>query len=173
MRSGHLFLTGYRGTGKTSVGTILSRRLSLPLIDLDDRVQRAAGKTIHKIFAESGEEYFRDLESQALAEVVIGPRSIISLGGGAVLRDQNRDLIRAHGTCVWLQAEPRTLAARIRSDAASQSQRPALTELSGEEEVREILHRRLPLYEAAADFSVSTERKSLEQVAEEILKATN
>lgn len=165
----HLFLTGFRGTGKTSVARILAERLSRPLVDLDERVERSVGQTIAEIFDSGGEERFRELEAAALATVMKEPSSVVALGGGVILRESNRRLIRSHGFCVWLDASPETLAARIAADTATATQRPPLTAFSAADEVREILERRRPLYQAASDQRVETTSKTVEQVADEVM----
>ncbi len=165
----HLFLTGYRGTGKSSVGAILSTHLGWPLVDLDDKVQRDGGQSITEMFRAGGEELFRQRESAALAAVVEQPRCVVALGGGAIVRESNRQLIRTHGDCFWLDADPETLAARIEADARTADQRPALTALPRADEVHAILQQRRPLYQAAADHRIDTTHKSVPQVADEIL----
>jgi shikimate kinase len=165
----HLYLTGYRGTGKTSVGAILAKRLGRPLIDLDLAIEAAAGKSIREIFSGGGEAAFRDLESNALRTAVQSPAAVISLGGGAILRGENRRLIAGTGLCVWLDADAETIARRLAGDEATAGRRPALTSLGQLEEIRELLHRRREHYQAAAAFRVDTTGKTIAQVAEEIM----
>ena len=86
----HIYLTGYRGSGKTSVGKRLGQRLFLPVIDLDDRIEAAADMSIREIFAHEGEAGFRDRESAALRVAGVELPSVVSLGGGAILREENR-----------------------------------------------------------------------------------
>jgi len=168
--SQHLFLTGYRGTGKSSVGRRLAEHLGVPLIDLDERVVRLAGQTIREIFAAGGEEAFRELESEALLAVIREPRSVVALGGGAVLRAENREVIRGAGGCVWLDADADTLTQRIAGDAASSGQRPSLTGLPARDEVVSLLEQRRPLYDQVADHRIETAGKSVEAVAGEVLQ---
>lgn len=164
----HLFLAGYRGTGKTAVAQVLSERLRMQAVDLDDEIQEAAGRSIAEIFAGGGESEFRRLESERLAEIAAGPARLIALGGGAVLREENRRVIRQTGRCVLLTASVETLAQRVAGDAASGAQRPALTSLGQAEEIRQLLDARKTAYQAAADHVVDTEGKSVQQVADEI-----
>lgn len=165
----HLFLTGFRGTGKSTVGSILSHRLGLPAIDLDQVIELRAGKSIREIFSEGGELAFRSLESESLREAVEREQSVIALGGGAILREGNRDLIRVSGTCFWLDADAETLADRLAGDSSTTERRPALTNLPGIDEIRHLLDSRQPLYRLAADHRVETAGRGAEQVAEEIL----
>ena len=166
----HIYLTGYRGTGKTSVGKILSETLEYPLVDLDDEIESEAGKTIREIFADGGETTFRDLETACLDAVAKHSdcRKIVSLGGGAILRPENRALIASSGTCVWLDADAETIAERINADATTGDRRPALTLLGQMDEIRELLQQREPLYREAANHRVDTAGKTIERIASEI-----
>ena len=168
--SASIYLTGYRGTGKTSVGAVLAERLALPLIDLDEAIERAAGRTIRQIFATGGEEAFREAEAACLAEVACGPRAVVALGGGAILRPANRQRIRSSGLCVWLDADAETLARRLVADATTAERRPALTQLGQRDEIERLLEVRRPLYREAAEHRVETAGKTIEQVAEDILR---
>ncbi len=164
----HLYLTGFRGTGKTSVGTILAEKLSRPLVDLDSEIESTAKQTIREIFANGGESLFRDLESQSLAFLADKPASIISLGGGAVLRPSNREIIAETGLAVWLDADAETIAARIDADTTTAERRPALTQLSNIEEIRTLLDQRRPIYEQVAVLRLDTTNKSVTEIAEEV-----
>jgi shikimate kinase len=165
----HIYLTGFRGTGKTSVGRILARSLELPLIDLDDEVEQKAGKTIREIFDESGESGFRDLETSCLREVSARPRSVIALGGGAVLREENRQQITRSGVCVWLTADAKAIQERISADLSTARRRPALTSLPAHAEVEKLLADRDHAYRESADHCVDTRGKTQQAVADEIL----
>lgn len=167
--SKHIYLTGYRGTGKTSVGSIVAQTLGWAMIDLDDLVEKNAGRSIREIFAEEGEAVFRELESQALFGLSPPAPVVVSLGGGAILREENRSWIRQHGFCVWLDASPETLARRILSDASTEARRPALTNLDGLDEIKTVLERRRPLYEQVSDARIETEGKTIPEVAAEVI----
>src|SRR5262245_39434407 len=112
----NIFLIGYRGSGKTTVAAALGQRLGWPWIDADAELERQAGKSIKEIFAEGGEASFRDLESTVLSKLVARERHVVALGGGAILREANRALLRGRGKIVWLTAAPETLFARISAD---------------------------------------------------------
>lgn len=166
----HLYLTGYRGTGKSAVGIELARRLGRPVIDLDQIIEENAGKSIREIFDDGGEPLFRKLESEALATVSETNSAVISLGGGAILRDQNRDIIKATGICVWLRADAETINQRINSNTETQQTRPPLTSLDQLAEIRELLQKREEFYEAVSDHQIDTEKKSIEQVTGEVVR---
>lgn len=166
----HLLLTGYRGCGKSVVGQLLSQLLSRTLVDVDIAIESTAGKSIAEIFAESGEVAFRDLESAQIEALGLLPEpAIISLGGGAILRSENRRRIQTLGFTVWLQASPETVAQRIASDVFTRSRRPKLSKLGDMEEIRSILESRLAWYKEVADFAVDTDNLTMQQVADTIV----
>lgn len=165
-----LYLTGYRGTGKTSVGAVLARRLGVPLIDLDRTVEQAAGRTIREIFAAGGEEAFRDAESESLAKIAREEHAVVALGGGAILRPINRQQIRDSGRCFWLDADANTLVQRITADTTTTDSRPALTRMDPRDEIRELMTIRRPLYQEVSDHRIDTVGKTVEQVADEIVE---
>ncbi len=166
----HLLLTGYRGCGKSAVGKLLSESLARQLIDTDVAIEIEAGQTIAKIFKQRGQEGFRDLESNQIASLVsLKDPAIISLGGGAILRPENRNCIRNLGKSVWLQATPETIFERISRDSKTQVQRPKLSKLGDMDEIRTILEARVAWYKEVADFTVSTDGLSVERIAEIIV----
>ncbi len=166
----HVYLTGLRGTGKTTVGHALATAVGRTVIDLDGVVSANAGKSIREIFQAGGEKSFRELESQALECVSQTEQAVISLGGGAILRESNRAVIRATGICFWLECSPEILAERLRQDAASDDQRPALTSLDELQEIRETLKLRHALYEDAADYRIDTAGQTIDEVASQIIE---
>ena len=166
----HLLLTGYRGCGKSGVGKLLSELLRRDFIDTDIEIEINAGKTIAELFTEVGEEGFRDLESDQIVSLgSIKESAIISLGGGAILRPENRRCIRNLGKTIWLQATPETIFERISKDETTQSRRPKLSKLSDKDEIRSILELRVPWYKEVADLAVSTDGHTIERVAETIV----
>lgn len=165
----HLFLTGYRGTGKSTVARLLAQHLTCPLWDVDREIEQRSGKTIKSIFENEGESAFRQLEAEAIQDLASREPSVIALGGGAILRDDNRQVLRRTGLCVWLTASPETLASRIQGDSGSRDNRPALTSAQTMiEEVRTVLNERTRYYAEAADMECSTESITPEAVAEQI-----
>lgn len=167
----HLYLTGYRGTGKSAVGLSLASLLDRPAIDLDQVIELNCGKSIREIFDEGGEALFRDLESEALVAVSESDAAVISLGGGAILKQENRDIVRRTGICVWLRAKPETIVQRINADASTRQSRPPLTSLDPLAEIREMLRTRHSLYDAVSEYQIDTDRQSAEQVANEVVRA--
>jgi shikimate kinase len=164
----NLFLIGYRGCGKTTVAARLADRLGWPAVDADVELERRAGKSIRQIFADEGERAFRDLESAIVASLAAGDRQVIALGGGAVLREENRQALAGRGPVVWLTASPQTLWRRISADATTTDRRPNLTAAGGLEEIRRLLAERAPLYAAAATLVVDAENRSADEIADDI-----
>jgi 3-dehydroquinate synthase len=119
----HIFLYGPSGTGKSTIGKSLARNLGLPLIDLDHVIEANAGMSIPQIIEEQGESAFRDLETAALKNIVNESESVIALGGGALLRDENRTFAESHGRIILLMSDVETLFQRLNR---SSSKRPLL-----------------------------------------------
>jgi len=107
-------LVGMMGAGKTAVGTALARLLGVPFLDSDAEIEQAANMSIAEIFARDGEEFFRRKETQVIERLLQGSPGILSTGGGAFMRAENRDLIAAHGVSVWLKASLEVLWSRVR-----------------------------------------------------------
>lgn len=164
----NVFLIGYRGCGKTTAAQHLAARLGWPWVDADEALELRAGKSIKQIFADEGEPAFRDLESAIVAELAARDQQVVSLGGGAVLRTENRAALAGRGFIVWLKALPESLAARIAADATTAERRPNLTAQGGIDEIRTLLDKRAPLYAELADLAIDTDRLSPEAVAERI-----
>jgi len=168
----HLYLTGYRGSGKTTVGRLVANRLGRRCIDLDDEIETHAGRSIREIFADSGEATFRDLETAALLRVAADSAAVISLGGGAILRHENRDVIAKTGIAVWLKIDADTVIQRLSGDATTAERRPSLTGLPPREEVESLLNKREPLYREVAVYEVDTAGQSVAAIVDEIVAAT-
>lgn len=168
-----IFLTGYRGTGKTTVGRLLAAELGWPFVDVDDRIEAAAGTSVAAIFAGEGEAGFRDREAAALAELAGLTRHVIATGGGAILRPANRELLRAAGFVAWLTARPETIWQRLQADPTTAARRPNLTAAGGLAEVQALLAAREPLYRETAHSAFDTDQQSPEAVAAAILTAWN
>jgi len=163
----HVFLIGFMGAGKSTVARIVAARLDRPCVDLDDRIEVAAGRSIHEIFAEQGEPAFRELESAALATLASEPPSVVACGGGVVLSDENRALLGRMGFVVYLHVSAGETLARIGNDET----RPLLSGPGGALAATSLLEARESLYAAVADATVETVGRSAEQVATDVLTA--
>jgi shikimate kinase len=152
------------GTGKSSVGRELARRTGLPRYDTDEMVAKRFGASIADIFSRHGEEAFRDAEAETLAQIP-AEAAIIVTGGGLLLRDGHLQKIRSLGTVVQLTADFDTLAERLSRRAT----RPLLQTADPRATIAELLGKRTPLYEQAADVAVDTTCKTHEEVADTVL----
>jgi shikimate kinase len=164
----NIFLVGYRGSGKTTVAAALAEMLGWKWLDADAELEREQGKTIKEIFAEEGEGAFRDYESAVLAELARLQQHVLALGGGVVLREENRKLLKSRGKVVWLQAPAELLWERIQADATTAERRPNLTAQGGIAEIRTLLAAREPLYGAVADVTVAADHLP-EAIASQII----
>lgn len=160
----HIFLTGFMGAGKSSVGQLLADALSRPFIDLDREIERREGRSIPELFSAMGESGFRQAEHEALEAVGAEP-SVVATGGGAVLRDDNAAFLREHGTVVYLAVSPEAAVCRIGGGES----RPLLAR-GGVDEARRLLADRLPVYERTADLTVQTDGRDVKAVAAEVLR---
>jgi shikimate kinase len=163
-----IFLIGYRGTGKTSAARELAARLGWQAFDVDDEIERRAGRSIAAIFAEEGEAAFRDIEAQVVAGLTRRRQVVVSVGGGTLGREENRRTICAAGRAIWLTASVDTILQRLARDPATASRRPNLTAEGGRAEVAELLAARSPAYRECATLTIDTEGKTVESVVGEI-----
>lgn len=164
----NLYLIGYRGTGKTTVGRLLADELGWKWIDTDEIVQQNSGRVIADIFREQGESGFRDLESLAVERVAELSNHVVSLGGGAILRPANRALIQASGKTIWLKADPLTIITRLSADEATPTSRPNLTDQAGIAEIRQVLSQRESIYAEMADWEIDTVRNLPDEISAQI-----
>jgi len=161
----HPVLIGLMGCGKSSIGRRLSKKLKMPLVDLDDIIVQEAGMSIPEIFAHDDEQHFRDLESAALARH-IGHRVILASGGGVILREANRKLLKSHPPVIWLKASPEFIAHRIAGDP----NRPLLANQDALTRLTELAAERYPLYSECADLVIDRESMEKDDITECIIK---
>ena len=162
----NIVLMGYRGTGKSTVGRLLAARLGRELVSIDAEIVKRAQRSIPEIVAQEGWEYFRDLESDICRELASRDQLVIDAGGGAILRAQNVEALKKNSTVFWLTASVETIVKRIGGD----NQRPSLTGTkSFVEEIQDVLRERTPKYQAAADHSIATDDRSINQLVETLL----
>jgi shikimate kinase len=163
-----VFLIGCRGAGKSTVARLLADRLSWEWVDTDEAIEARQGKRIREIFASEGEQAFRAAEGTLLTEICKSKQRVVATGGGLVLAEANRSLMRASGRVVWLQADAATLWKRMESDATTLERRPPLAG-GGLREVEQVLLAREPLYRECAHWSVSTANRSPMEVTDDVL----
>jgi len=156
-------LTGFMGTGKTTVGQRLAQRLSKPFIDTDTRIEKLAGVSVAAIFADRGEPYFRTLEKQVIAEVACAD-AVVATGGGAIVNPENYACLHAAGPIVCLQADAEVIVARTGTDTS----RPLLGSGERRARVRQLLAERAPAY-ALADLTIDTSHCDVETIVNDIV----
>ena len=165
----NLYLVGYRCTGKSSVGRWVADRLKWRFADSDALVESLAGRTIAEIVAREGWQGFRSQERAAMIRLCLRSETVVATGGGVVLNNENVGDMQRTGWIVWLRAAPETIAERMRADAQTDSQRPSLTGAPVLSEIAALIDQRQPLYQAAAQFAVETDRLSLSDVAQSVV----
>ena len=148
IKSGNIVLSGFMGSGKTTVGRRLAAALDMQFVDMDLYIEKKTGMTVKEIFAEYGELHFRALETETVKELAQSNHFVIATGGGMVLDPENRRFMRAQGTVFYLAAPAEALARRLARDPLAE-QRPSLTGLGIAEEMQLVLDERRPLYEDA------------------------
>lgn len=167
-------LLGYRGSGKTTIGKKLADRLWIKFVDTDDLVVQQAGKSIREIFEQDGEDRFREMEIRAVRDAVGRTDHVIALGGGAVLRDENRALLKSlEIKRVYLRCDPAELVKRIHADPNTTANRPALTQLGGGiDEVTKLLAQREPLYREVMTSELDVTNLSVDEAIVYLAKMT-
>ena len=168
--SKNIILIGFMGAGKTSVAEAYARTFHMPLIDTDSEIEREAGMAIADIFASQGEEAFRRVETEVLKKLLRETKNtVISVGGGLPMREENRKLLKMLGTVVYLDVSPETVYERIGADV---SDRPMLHSDNVPERIRQLLDYRKPFYLEASHISVDVNNRSLQEIVEEIGRRT-
>lgn len=164
LKSVNLYLIGMMGVGKTTIGRLLAKHLNYDFFDTDEFIERATGQAIATIFAESGEEIFRRLESATLSQVCARTQKVIATGGGIVLKPENWSYLR-HGIIIWIDVPLDQLQRRLRND----STRPLLQQSNLSERLTSLMAQREALY-AQADIRLTVHvNESASQVATRIL----
>lgn len=158
-------LVGLPGGGKSTVGRQLARRLGLAFVDSDAVIEQRIHEPIRSFFEREGEERFRDLEQEVIAELCATRDGVLATGGGAVLREANREALRGAATVVYLRSTPEELFRRLRHD----TQRPLLQVADPLARLRELYAQRDPLYRETARFVIETGRPSVPMLVNMIL----
>ncbi|HTH08075.1 shikimate kinase [Acidovorax sp.] len=159
-------LVGMPGSGKSTIGRQLAHRAGVPFIDLDHRLEQTLGTTIRSFFEAEGEARFRDLEAQALAEVTQQPGGmVLSTGGGAVLRADNREALRRFGNVLYLRASPEEIYRRVKHDRT----RPLLQGGNPLDKLRDLYTQRDGLYRETAHYVIETGRPTVHTLVNMIM----
>jgi shikimate kinase len=165
MSPGLIALVGLPGSGKSSVGKHLAKRLGVDMIDSDAVIEARIREPIRSFFEREGESVFRDVEEAVITSLCATATGVLATGGGAVLRPANRLALREHSTVVYLRAAPEELQRRLRHD----TQRPLLQVSDPRAKLRELYAQRDPLYRETAHFVIETGRPSLQTLVGMIL----
>ena len=160
-------MIGYRGSGKTTVGKMLADSRGDAFIDTDEMISHFAGCSIADIFANEGEDGFRERETKAIVMATAGRGRVVSVGGGAIESAENRKVLRDYGTVIWLSAPAEVLWKRISSDKGTAQTRPDLAQ-GGLEEIVEILQRRSEFYAKTSHVAVDVSKSKPKQIVKDI-----
>lgn len=162
----NIFLIGFMGSGKSTVASYLSQNCWMELIEMDQLLVEREGMSIPDIFAKHGENYFRDAETNLLIEIQSSQDKVVSCGGGVVLREQNVSEMKKSGYIVLLTAKPGTILERVKDN----NDRPLLQGNKNVAFISDMLEKRRPKYESAADIIIHTDGKQVEEICTELLK---
>ncbi len=165
MRRKNIVLCGFMGSGKSTIGNLLSKKMGMAFIDLDAYIEKKENKSVSQIFEESGEEYFRQLERDAVKELAYKKSIILATGGGTLTFQQNVDTLKnANNKIILLDLPVEVISKRLQGD----TKRPLLNRPDKEKVMRELYEKRLPLYRSAADIIVNAANSPM-QVCMEII----
>ena len=162
----NIYLIGFMGSGKSTVGAALASHLNLTLLDTDEMIVSQDGRDIPTIFDVSGEQYFRQLEREVISEVAGAPSPcVVSCGGGVVLSEANVSAMRSSGQVIWLTAPAEEILCRVESD----TNRPLLSGKKTLSDIETMMESRHAAYTAAADISIDTAGRGVEDIVSEIV----
>ncbi|MGJ0490341.1 MULTISPECIES: shikimate kinase AroK [Methylobacter] len=166
MQSENIYLIGLMGAGKTTIGRQLAKALKLPFYDSDKAIEESTGVDISTIFEFEGEEGFRDREQKMIQQLTQRKGIVLATGGGAILREQNRKLLKENGFIVYLQCSVERVLERTRRD----TQRPLLQTDNPKERIESLFAQREPLYLSCADYKIDTGAMQSKTVVNHILE---
>ena len=158
-------LIGIMGSGKSAIGSMLSERLGVPFSDTDEMIEKEVGKEIYKIFEDSGEKYFRQVEEKVVERALDSSAHIISTGGGSILSPKTRSMIKLNSFSIWIHCNVRIIARRI----LNQNQRPLLKNKNIVDSLIEKIEERIEFYRQA-DIYITNEDPNLEITVDAVIK---
>ena len=159
----NLYLVGFMGTGKTSVGRHVAEHLGFDFLDTDELIQSHTGRTIADIFAKDGEPAFRELERKVVQELSTREKTLISTGGGLPTNEENLSALKSFALVICLWASPEKIWERVKN----QSHRPLLHDADPQQKIRELLATREPFYKQA-DVLINTDLRSVREAAQQV-----
>lgn len=160
----NIYLIGFMGAGKSSVSRAMAEYSGFSEIDTDEELVRREGRSIPEIFEQDGEAYFRKIETELLRELSDKHGLIVSCGGGTILKEENRCIMKKSGAVVLLSARPETIYERVKNG----KNRPLLNGHMNVEYIAELLEKRMPCYEQAKTVEIATDDKTPDEIAEKI-----
>ena len=161
-----IVLVGLMGAGKTSVGRRLAEKMDLPFVDADHEIEVAAGKTVAEIFADDGEDYFREGERRVIARLLENGCQVLATGGGAYMNQETRDSIKQHAVSIWLKADLDILLKRV----TKRNDRPLLRSEDPADVLKRLIDLRYPVY-AQADVTVESRDVQHGQMVNDVIQA--
>ena len=165
MQGKNIYLIGFMGSGKSAVSSGLSADYGFTVIEMDQEIVDREGMPISEIFAKKGEEYFRQVETSLLREISEKSGVVVSCGGGVATRDENIALMKSSGRVILLKASPETIYKRVKNS----NDRPLLRGHMNVPYIADMMEKRRPMYEKAADETVMVDNRSLKEICLEIM----
>ena len=162
-----IYLIGFMGSGKSTIARMLQNYLGCKLVEMDEQIVEEQGMSINDIFAQYGEDRFRDIESELVARIGAEGGAVVSCGGGVVVRPKNTQTMKQTGRIIFLTASPETIYERVKNS----TDRPILNGHMNVEYIAELMEKRRSLYEEACDIRIVTDGKTKETIAQEIIDA--
>jgi len=161
----NIYLIGFMGAGKSTIASKLCEKLGMDKAEMDQMIVEKEGRPISEIFEKDGEDYFRDVETQTLLELQKKGQTIVSCGGGIVVREENASHMKNNGKVVFLTAMPQTILDRVKNS----TERPILNGNMNIEFISNLMDKRKDKYLAVADLCVATDGKSADEISDEII----
>ena len=168
MKKTNIALIGFMGTGKSTVGRIIAKRLNKNFIEMDDIIVEIAGKSIPSIFEDDGEIVFREFEIQTCKKLSEKENTVISCGGGIILNKINLDYLNRSSVIICLDANPDVIYKRTMEDG--KEKRPLLSNPNPMKSIKDLLEYRKPLYDRATEHHIDTSSLNLEEVVDEVIR---
>tara|TARA_B100000035_G_scaffold150315_1_gene128111 strand:+ start:886 stop:1398 length:513 start_codon:yes stop_codon:yes gene_type:complete len=162
----NIYLIGFMGSGKTTLGKILSKKLDKIFFDSDQVIEEKLGVDVTMIFDYEGEAGFREREKEILKELVSKKNIVLATGGGAVISESNRNLLSENGTVIYLKSNYKDLILRMKNDKT----RPLLKENNIETIIKKLCKDREPLYKSISDYEIATKNKRIPEIIDEIIR---
>ena len=161
----NIYLTGFMGTGKSTVAKALQEFIPFQIIEMDSTIETMGEMSINEIFEKYGEDFFRNSETRLLKLISEADHQIVSTGGGIVLRNENTDIMKKSGTVIWLRATAKSVYERVTKDET----RPLLKNRKSVEDIQSMMDQRLEAYANASEITVDVDDKNPVEIASEIV----